>query len=169
MSYTYSMRNKQTKIIFLCHGNICRSTMAEGIAKELFERENLQDQVAEEYGEVVFSSRAVSREALGDPPYPLTIKELEKQGFKPQKYLADKVASFLRPEDQADNCYLFYMDERNRLNLERYHNLKPTVHCEQLLEHEIDDPWYTRDFTTCFTDIERGVRHIFDRLKNGTL
>lgn len=158
-----------TKIIFICHGNICRSTMAEGLAKELFVREKIADKAASQYGEILFTSRAVSNEALGSPPYPLTMQELLHQGFQPNIYLADKTATKLTDVDFADNCYLFYMDQRNYDYLRRYYGADKAKRCRPLLSKDIADPWYTRDFTTCFYDIKQGIEQLFGQIIRGEL
>lgn len=162
------MEKPKTKIIFICHGNICRSTMAESIAKELFERENIVSELPEKYGDVEIYSRAVSDDALGSPPYHLTIKELKNRGYHPEKYLEGKRAKRLCEDDFKPNCHLYYMDDLNRRNLERYYG-KNAKRCSQLLPQEIDDPWYTRDFASCFEDIKTGVDQLLTNLKTGKL
>ena len=138
------------KIIFVCHGSICRSPAAEYIFKWLN-----QDH------EVV--SRAVSHEEIGNDIYPPMKRELNRRHIP----YSTHYATYITNEDFHKADYIFYMDSSNRYLLERRfgqsEKILPIFHFTNGI-YEIEDPWYTDNFekvvdqiTTCIKDI---IKHL---------
>ena len=143
----------------VCHGNICRSPMAEFVMKEL-----VKEKGVEEAFEI--ASAATSAEELGNPVYPPAKKELEKHGVRPSPA---KKARRVRKEDFEEYDFLIGMDEENVWNLERMAgNHRDKVY--KLLDFtpeggEVADPWYTRNFEAAYRDIERGCHAFMEYLE----
>ena len=138
------------RILFICHGNICRSPMAEYIMKELVKREGVA-------GDWEIESAAVSREEIGNPVYPPAKRELAKHGISCE----GKRAVQLQRTDYDKYDYLIGMEERNRRNMLRILGSDQEGKVSLLLDYagghgNIADPWYTGDFTTTYSDIIRG-------------
>ena len=138
------------KVLFVCHGNICRSPMAEYVMKELCKKAGVSAQIA---------SVAVSREELGNPIYPPAQRELNKHGIPFDHRAARQIT-------QADvNSYdrIFYMDSSNARYLAR---MFPTeTKFEPFLERGVADPWYTGDFSQTWLDICEGCQRILEEIK----
>ena len=143
-----------TTIIFVCHGNICRSPAAEIIALDWLTKHHLA-------GEVRVFSRATSYEEIGNPVYPPMRRALEAAGYKVPLHRASRLTQ--KELDEADAVY--YMDGSNRRNLsysfaDHRRVLAPiTCLCPDL--DEIEDPWYTGNFDLVVKQIERCVEAIF--------
>ena len=137
------------KILFCCHGNICRSPMAEFVMKDLVEKAG----VAERFQ---IASAAVSREALGEAVYPPARRELQKHGIACRGHVAHQITQ--AEYDRYDRIY--YMDHSNRRYLDRM--LKETSKCFPLLDRDVADPWYTGDFSQTWEDILEGCRKILE-------
>ena len=137
------------KILFICHGNICRSPMAEFVMKDLVN----QAGVAERFQ---IASAAVSREALGEPVYGPARRELQKHGISCQGHVAHQITQ--AEYDRYDRIY--YMDSSNARYLDRM--LKDTSKCYPLLPRDVADPWYTGDFSQTWEDILEGCRKILE-------
>lgn len=136
-------------VIFVCHGNICRSAMAEYVMKDL---------VAKAGAEARFriSSAAVSREELGNPVYPPARREMEKHGISCQGHRAHQITA----AEYAEADRVYYMDASNLRYLRR---LLPDTHrCYPLLTHEVADPWYTGDFEATWQDVLEGCTKILE-------
>ena len=142
-------------LMFVCHGNICRSPMAEFVCKDVLRKEGRE-------GEITVASSAVSDEEIwggvGNPVYPPVAKLLKEKGID----CAGKRAVRLRASD-ADKYDLFVcMDESNLRGAVRILGGHNASKCVKLMQYchsddDVSDPWYTRDFTTCYQDIVRGV------------
>ena len=138
------------KILFVCHGNICRSPMAEFVMKELVRRAGRE-------AEFSIASAAVSREEIGNPVYPPAQRELQKHGIPCAGHAAHQIT---RAElDQYDRIY--YMDASNRRYLQRLFGSHADK-CQPLLAHDVADPWYTGDFSATWADILQGCQAILE-------
>ncbi len=140
------------KILFVCHGNICRSPMAEFIMKDLVSNAGLSH-------EFEIASAAVSREEIGNPVYPPARRELKKHGISCEGHAAHQIT-----QAEYDRCdRIYYMDRSNARYLQRL--LKNTDKCFPLLDRDVADPWYTGDFTQTYRDILEGCTAILEELK----
>ncbi len=138
------------RILFVCHGNICRSTMAEFVMRDLVERRGLAERFAIE-------SAATSAEELGNPVHPGAREILEREGID----CSAKRARQLRRDDYARFDLLIGMDEANVRNMERMLGGDPQGKVRKLLgfagrEGDIADPWYTHDFEATYEDVLDG-------------
>ena len=140
------------KILFCCHGNICRSPMGEYILKDMVKKAGLEDRFE-------IGSAAVSREEIGNPVYPPARRELAKHGIRCDGHAAHQITQ--KEYEYYDRIY--YMDSSNARWLKRL--LKETSKCFPLLDRDVADPWYTGDFTATWNDIEEGCRTILEEFK----
>lgn len=146
-------------IVFVCHGNICRSVAAEYIAKK----------IAKDLGVEVsftFFSRATSLEEIGNDIYPPMKRELYSRGIPFGKHFAERITQ--RDYERCD--YVFYMDENNLryLNhlLDDYkHIVKPITYLEDNLSM-IEDPWYSGKYSLVCDQLEQCIKHIILELSN---
>ena len=140
-----------TKILFVCHGNICRSPMAEFVMKDLVAKAGVAD-------EFEIASVAVSWEEIGNPVYPPARRELARHGLT----CDGKFARQITTADLDTYDYIYYMDSRNRQNLGRmfpkFDRFLP------FLDRDVADPWYSGDFTQTWADICEGCRRILVEL-----
>jgi len=141
------------KILFICHGNICRSPMAEFALKDMVRKAGR----AEEFE---IASVAVSCEELGNPVYPPARRELAAHGIS----CAGKTARRITEQDLAHFDYIYYMDASNARYLRRMFGAKADK-CRPLLNRDVADPWYTGDFRETWDDIVTGCARILEELK----
>ena len=138
------------KILFVCHGNICRSPMAEFVMKDLAAKVGRS-------GEFKIASAAVSREEIGNPVYPPARRELAKHGIRCDGHAAHQIT---RAElDEYDMIY--YMDASNARYLRRLFG-EDAAKCQPLLSRDVADPWYTGDFQATWEDIMEGCQRILE-------
>ena len=148
-----------TKILFVCHGNICRSPMAEFVMKDLVQRAGLADCFS-------IASAATSAEEIGNPVYPPARRELAKHGIGCAGHAARRIV----PEDYDRWDYLIGMDRANLSNMRRAWNGDPAGKVHALLDfagrpgQDVDDPWYTRDFSAAYRDVLAGCSGLLARL-----
>ncbi len=140
-------RGKIIKILFVCHGNICRSPMAEFVMKDLAEKAGIGDKV-------YIASAATSSEEIGSPVHRGTVRELEKRGIS----CAGKYAVRLEKSDYGYYDYIVGMDIYNLRNMLRLFGGDPENKVRLLMSfagesRDVDDPWYTHDFETTYRDI----------------
>ena len=148
-------------ILFVCHGNICRSPMGEFIMKDLVKKAGLSEQFHIE-------SAATSTEEIGNPVYPPARRKLAEHGIG----CAGKTARQLRRGDYEHWDLLVGMDRANRRNMERICGGDPSGKIHVLMEFagrpgdEVSDPWYTGDFETAWRDILAGCQGLLDCLRD---
>ena len=142
------------KIMFVCHGNICRSPMAEFILKDMVKRKGLES-------EFLISSSATSTEEIwngvGNPVYPPTRAVLEAHSINPD----GKRAVQLTASDYDKYDLFIGMDSANIRNMKRILRGDSDNKIRKLMEYtgsgaDVSDPWYTRDFERCYNDIYKG-------------
>ena len=139
------------KVLFVCHGNICRSPMAQYVLQDMVNKAGLS-------GEFKIASVAVSREELGNPVYPPARRELNSHGIRCDGHRARQITR----KDLTEYDYIYYMDGSNARWLNRM--LKETSKCYPLLSHDVADPWYTGDFGETWDDILEGCTRILEEL-----
>ena len=141
------------RILFICHGNICRSPMAEYIMKELVKREGVA-------GDWEIESAAVSREELGNPVYPPARRKLLEQGIPCGHHTARQMTR--ADYDRFD--LLIGMDRSNLCTMQRIGGGDPDGKLHLLLDftdrkgEEVADPWYTGDFDAVWEDLLEGCQ-----------
>lgn len=138
------------KILFVCHGNICRSPMAEFVMKDLVEKAGLAD-------EFTIASAATSTEEIGNPVYPPVRQLLARHGIS----CAGKTARQLQRGDYAAWDLFIGMDMANLRNMTRLFGGDPEGKVHALLDYthrpgEVADPWYTGDFESTWRDVVEG-------------
>lgn len=180
-----------TKLLFICHGNICRSPMAEYAMRDMVEKAGLS-------AKYQIASAATSREELGNPVYPPARRKLEEHGIN----CAGHAARQLVRADYERWDYLIGMDSANRRNMQRLFGGDPAGKISLLLEwvketpakacpltgregarersqfspqaeteksglcsDDVADPWYTGDFEATWRDVQRGCRAILETLE----
>ena len=146
------------KILFLCHGNICRSPMAEFILKDMVTRRGIADQF-------YIASAATSREEIGNPVYPPAVQELARHGIS----AAGKHAVQLRAADYGKYDHLLAMEQYNIGNMMKILKEDPEDKIRLLLDFtdrpgDIADPWYCGHFDRTYADIYRGCEGLLAAL-----
>ena len=148
------------KILFVCHGNICRSPMAEFVMKDLAEKAGLSDQFHIE-------SAATSTEEIGNGVYPPARRKLAEHGISCEGHHARQVTR----RDYSHFDLLIGMDRANLRNMGRICGGGSKLHL--LLEFagrpnaEVADPWYTGDFEATWRDVLAGCTGLLDALEKG--
>lgn len=138
------------KILFVCHGNICRSTMAESVFSHLVKQKNLED-----YFEI--NSAATSREEIGNPPHYGTVNKLKRVGIPVVPHRATQMTK----KDYDSYDYLIGMDSANIRNMNRIVGGDPQGKIYKLpsfagKSKDIADPWYTGNFDETYDDVVEG-------------
>lgn len=140
------------RVLFICHGNICRSPMAEFVMKDLVEAAGLG-------GRFEIASAATSTEEIGNPVYPPARRKLEEHGIS----CAGKRARQLRREDYDRYDLLVGMDSANLRSMERICGGDPEGKLRLMMDFSqhpgnVADPWYTGDFESTWRDVSEGCR-----------
>ena len=147
------------KIMFVCHGNICRSTMAEFWMKHVVKQAGREK-------EFYIASSATSTEEIGNPVHHGTKKKLAEFGIS----TAGKQAVQLTKSDYEKYDYFLGMDSANIRNMLRVFKTDPENKVSRLLDftdnpRDIRDPWYTGNFDETFDDVSEGVKAFLDTIK----
>ncbi len=150
-----------TKILFICHGNICRSPMAEFVMKDLVKKAGLESQF-------YIASAATSTEEIGNPVYPPARRKLAEHGIG----CAGKTARQLKKDNYEKYDLLVGMDRANLRNMHRICGGDPDGKLHLLMEYterpgDVADPWYTDDFETTWRDVLAGCRGLLEHLRSG--
>lgn len=147
-----------TRILFVCHGNICRSPMAEFIMKDLVHKADAEDRFS-------IASAATSTEEIGNPVYPPARRKLAEHGIS----CAGKTARQMTAADYGRYDLLIGMDSANLRNMRRICGGDPEGKIHLLLEFterpgDVADPWYTGDFETTWQDVSAGCQALLTDL-----
>ncbi len=148
------------KILFICHGNICRSVGAQYILDQMIKEEDLESVL-------VCDSAATSREEIGNPVYPPMRQALMAHNVP----IGDHRARQLRQSDYELYDLIIGMDSENMYYIERILGGDPEGKVHTLMEYTdtpdelIDDPWYTRDFEEAYRLIRKGCRALLEYLR----
>ena len=148
-----------TSILFVCHGNICRSPMAEFVMKDLVRQAGLE-------WKYEIASAATSSEELGNPVYPPARRKLAEHGIG----CAGKTARRLTRDDYDEYDLLIGMDRMNFRNMHRICGGDPEGKIHLLMDYtgrpgEVADPWYTGDFEETWQDVLEGCRGLLELLE----
>lgn len=148
------------KILFVCHGNICRSPMAEFVMKDLITKAGLD-------AEYTIASAATSREEIGNDIHPGTKGKLREMGVP----FAHRQAVQLTAADGREYDYLIGMDRYNLRNMrailreEDWHKISLLLDfCGE--SRDVADPWYTGDFDATWQDVDQGCRALLEKLES---
>lgn len=148
------------KVLFVCHGNICRSVSAQYIFDQMIEEEHLEYAIS-------CDSAATSREEIGNPVYPPMRQALVAHKVP----IGDHRARQLVRREYDEYDLIIGMDRENMYYIDRIVGGDPEGKVHTLMEYTdtpdelIDDPWYTRDFETAYRQIRKGCRALLDCIK----
>lgn len=146
------------KILFVCHGNICRSPMAEFVMKDLVNKKGMADQFE-------IASAATSTEEIGNPVYPPAKRKLKEHGISCE----GKTARQMTKEDYVYYDYIIAMDRFNLKNMTMFIGNDPDNKVSLLMDFthrpgDVADPWYTGDFDATWNDVYEGCVGILKKL-----
>ena len=139
------------KILFVCHGNIGRSPMAQFVLQDMVNKAG----VAQKFH---IASCATSREELGNPVYPPARRELNSHGIRCDGHRARQITR----KDLEEYDYIYYMDSNNRRNLNRM--FPEHKGFQPFLNRDVAAPWYSGDFTQTWLDVQEGCKRILEEL-----
>ena len=147
------------KILFVCHGNICRSPMAEFVMKDLVQKAGLADHF-------YIESAATSTEEIGNEVYPPAKRKLAEHGIA----CKGKTARQMTRSDYQRFDLLIGMDDWNIRNMTRIAGGDPEGKIHKLLDYtarkgDVADPWYTGDFDATWRDVTEGCRELLKSLE----
>ena len=152
------------RVLFCCHGNICRSTLAESVFTYMVKKEGVENSF-------YINSMATSTEEIGNPPHRGTVKKLQEVGIPVVPHRATQI----QWSDYADYDYIIGMDRWNMKNLYRMLNGDPEGKLYKLLsfagtDRDIADPWFTGNFDETYDDVTEGCEGFLRFLKeNGKI
>ena len=152
-----------TRILFVCHGNICRSPMAEFIFRRMAEERHAAHRFT--VASAATSTEEIGWDGTGNPVYPPARAELKKHGID----CAGKRAVQLRREDYGKYDLLVGMDRENVRNMHRILGGDPEGKIRMLMDYtsrpgDVADPWYTGDFGVTYRDIAEGCAALLEKL-----
>ena len=147
------------KILFICHGNICRSTMSQFVFQDMINKRGLSDRF-------YINSAATSREEIGNPPHYGTVNKMREVGVPVLPHKAVQMTK----KDYEKYDYLIGMDEANIRNMTRIVGSDPKGKIHMLLDFSdesraIADPWYTGNFEATYQDVVEGCEGFLHFLK----
>ena len=147
------------RVLFVCHGNICRSPMAEFIMKDLVKKAGLEK-------EFFIASAATSTEEIGNPVYPPARRRLAQAGIS----CDGKYAVQLTKKDYEKYDYIIGMEQVNIRNIMRIVGDDPQKKVYRLLDFtgqpgDIADPWYSGDFDTTYEQVLAGCEGLLKELR----
>lgn len=150
------------KILFVCHGNICRSPMAEYVIRNMLKEQGIDN--------VITASAATSTEEIGNPVHHGTAAILRSLGID----FSDKRARQMTKKDYKEYDLLIGMDSANIRNMLRIVGEDTEKKIYRLLEFadetaDISDPWYTGDFERTYYDVERGCKGLIKAIQNNSI
>lgn len=148
------------KILFICHGNICRSTMAEFVMKHLVNQKNLNE-------DFYIESKATSTEEIGNPPHPGTLRKMKEENIP----VCPHYASQMTYSDYKKFDLIIGMDRWNYTNIMRIIGSDDENKVHLLLDFtknpkDIADPWYTGNFDETFFDVMNGCTALLSYCKD---
>ena len=149
-----------TRILVVCHGNICRSPMAEFVMKDMVHKRGLDDRFE-------VASAATSREEIGNPVYPPARRKLAEHGISCGGHHARQMTR----EDYDRYDYIIGMDMANLRNICRITGGDLEHKVSLLLDHtaragqEVADPWYTGDFDETWDDVTEGCEQLLAEIE----
>lgn len=146
------------KILFVCHGNICRSPMAEFVMKRLVRERGVER-------DFLIKSAATSREELGNPVYPPARRMLARHGIS----CSGKTAVQMTKSDYEIYDYIIAMDSMNVRNIMRIIGKDNQEKVSMLLDftnhpRSVADPWYTGDFDATYNDVTEGCKALLNKI-----
>ena len=148
------------KILFICHGNICRSPMAAFVLRDMVHQRRLDDRFE-------IASAATSREEIGNPVYPPARRKLAEHGISCDGHHARQMTK----SDYDNYDHIIGMDHANIRNILRITGGDPEGKVSLLLDHtaragqEVADPWYTGDFSATWRDVTEGCTGLLEELE----
>jgi len=142
------------KILFVCHGNVCRSPMAEFVMKDLVKKAGSEK-------EFCIESAATSTEELGNPVHHGTRRKLSQVGIS----CAGKTARQMTRRDYEHYDIIIGMDRYNMRNMERICGGDPQDKLRKLLSRDVADPWYTGNFEDTYADVLEGCTALLEELR----
>ena len=147
------------KILFICHGNICRSPMAEFVMKDIVKKKGLAEKFE-------IASAATSTEEIGNSVYPPAKRKLAEHGIS----CTGKTARQMKKEDYGHYDYIIAMDRYNVRNMARFVGDDPDKKVSMLMDYtdrpgDVADPWYTGDFETTWNDVSEGCRGLLKEIE----
>ena len=145
-------------IMFVCHGNICRSPMAEFVLKDMVKKRGFHDSF-------FISSSATSTEEIGNPVHKGTKKKLAEYGISSE----NKCAVQIRKSDYDKYDYIITMDQRNITNVQKIFGQDPENKICRLLDfteapRDIRDPWYSGNFDETYEDVCQGCEELLKKI-----
>ncbi len=142
------------KVLFICHGNICRSPIAEFMMKDMVNKLGISDHFE-------IASAATSTEELGNPVYPPARRILNAHGIN----CSGKTARQITKRDLRYYDLIILMDSNNMRNMRWMFPGEDLANVRMLLGRNVADPWYTGDFETTWRDCEEGITALIDELR----
>lgn len=138
------------RICFVCLGNICRSPMAEYMMKEFVRREGKSK-------DFIIESRGTSYEEQGNDLYPLAQRKLREENIPFERHFAKR----LEKSDYSKFDYFYCMEEKNIESVLKIFD-DPLCKVKKILDRDIADPWYTRNFDCTYLDLKEGIMSILN-------